>query len=77
MGVPGTSCAYGPRPQVRGSHSLLNAMHLLNLRQMSGELPIAHVHRILHLCLPLWLWKGLREMLAQAFASYDRQRSVF
>lgn len=42
MGVPGTSCAYGPRPQVRGSHSLLNTTHLLNLRQMSGELLIAH-----------------------------------
>lgn len=42
MGVLGTSFAYSPRPQVRGPHSLLNTMYLLNLRQMLGKLLIAH-----------------------------------
>lgn len=78
MGVLGTSCAYRPRPRVRGSHSLLNIICLLNLRQMSGKFLVAHHSLYFMLVFATATLEGFkREMLAQAFASYDRQRSVF
>lgn len=65
-------------PQVRGSHSLLNTMHLLNLRQMSGELLIAHRSPSFTLKFATVALEGFKgKCLPKAFASYDSQRSVF